>query len=601
MVVNKLTFLTYFCIVYMIMLIVIYFSKERIKNSENKVYVVMMIANVVGLVLQNLSAYFSYNYYKYPPFIAELVVKFYLVYFLIFGFLLLFYIMVNVNRENKYKVLNTGIAIMGVLSFIILFLHLDMHLDFENSIFYSTGTACNFTYVCGFLVSLIIVISMIINRKNLPRKKMIPLFAYLLLTLIAIIIQREYPDVMIVCYIESLVCFLMFHTIENPDMLMVEELTKAQTLSEKTSNEKSKFLYTISADIDNRISKIEGIYDDIRNAETKEEMDYYLDELKNNLIESRNMLRRTINISDLDVQHIQVTNNKYSVKLLLNSVYSLMKNNVKEGIDFRLNISNDLPEELYGDSIKVKQILASIISNSIKDTEKGSIELRASSVIKNNVCRLFLTVEDTGKGIDIFKQNEIMNDNNDLDKEEIVALDDMDLSLKVVRKMISIIGGTFIIDSNSYGGTTINLTIDQRIVENELSKEEEQIVKYSEALKNQKSCAIVTMNKDDLKVLKKAAKKENYKVSEFTVTKDVLDNIRNNVNYDLIIIDEFMEKIDARALSKKLKVEGYNGKLLVISKNKDIKGKKELLNEGFDNILYSPLDKKDVTSKIKLD
>ena len=599
MVVNKLTFLTYFCIIYMIMLIVIYFSKERIKNSENKVYVIMMIANVIGLILQNLSAHFSYNYYNYPAAVTEIIVKFYLIYFLAFGVLLLFYIIVNANRDNKDKVLNLGIALLGLISFIILLLPIDMHLDFDNQIFYSTGIACNFTYACGFGVSVIIIISMIVNRKRVPKKKMLPLFAYLLLTLVAIIIQRSNPDIMIICYIESLVCFLMFHTIENPDMLMVEELTKAQKLSEKTANDKNTFLYTISSDIEKRIDKIDSIYSNIINAKSEEESKYYLSELKENLDNSRNMLRRTIDISDMDAIHLQTTNNKYNLKLLLESVYSLKKKDINKDIDFRLNLSDDLPEELYGDSIKLKQILASILDNSIKYTDKGSVEFRVSSVIKNDVARLFFTVEDTGKGIDIFKQNEIMSDNHDLEKEEIESLDNMDLNLKVVRKMINVIGGTFAIDSNNYGGTTINITIDQRIVQNELSKEEEQIVKYSESLKNQKTCAVITADKNDSKFIKKYAKKYNFKVSEFNVTKNALDNIRNNIVYDIVIIDEFMEKIDARSLLKKLKDEDFKGKVLVISKNKDIKTKKELIDEGFDGIVYKPFDKKDLESKLK--
>ena len=599
MVVNKLTFLTYFCIIYMIMLIIIYFSKERIKNSENKVYVIMMIANVIGLILQNLSAHFSYNYYNYPAAVTEIIVKFYLVYFLAFGVLLLFYIIVNANRDNKDKVLNLGIALLGLISFIILLLPIDMHLDFDNQIFYSTGIACNFTYACGFGVSIIIIISMIVNRKRVPKKKMLPLFAYLLLTLVAIIIQRSNPDIMMICYIESLVCFLMFHTIENPDMIMVEELTKAQKLSEKTANDKNSFLYTISNDIENRIDKIEGIYSNIVNAKSKEESKYYLDELKAVLDSSRTLLRRTIDISDMDVKHLQTTNTKYDLKLLIDSVYSLKKKDIDKPIDFRVSLSDDLPEELYGDSIKIKQILSSVIDNSIKFTDEGSIELRVSSIIKNEVARLFFVIEDTGQGMDIFKQNEIMNDNHDLDKEEVESLDNMELSLKVIRKMINVIGGTFSIDSNNYGGTTISITLDQKVVHNALTKEEEKIAEYSEAVKNQKSIAIITLDKNDSKLIKKMVKRNNYKANEFDVTKNALDNVRNNVRYDAIIIDEFMEKIDARSLLKKLKDEGFDGKVIVISKNKDIKTKKELLDEGFDSIIYKPISKKDLISKIK--
>ncbi len=599
MVVTKLTFLTYFCIIYMIILLIIYFSKERIKNEENKIFVIMMVANIIGLFLQLLSAQCSYQYNTLPVFVSDFVIKLYLAYFIIFGLLMLTYIVILANKDNKDKVLTFSFALYLFATLIIFFLPMSVHLDLDNLIFYSYGPAVSYSFAVGGVTSVILVCLSVINRKQIPKKKMIPLFMYLIMAGIAIIIQKNNPELMIVCYIESLMCFLMFHTIENPDMLMVEELSKAQKLSEKTANDKNTFLYTISSDIEKRIDKIDSIYSNIINAKSEEESKYYLSELKENLDNSRNMLRRTIDISDMDAIHLQTTNNKYNLKLLLESVYSLKKKDINKDIDFRLNLSDDLPEELYGDSIKLKQILASILDNSIKYTDKGSVEFRVSSVIKNDVARLFFTVEDTGKGIDIFKQNEIMSDNHDLEKEEIESLDNMDLNLKVVRKMINVIGGTFAIDSNNYGGTTINITIDQKIVHNELSKEEEQIVKYSESLKNQKTCAVITLDKNDSKFIKKYAKKYNFKVSEFNVTKNALDNIRNNVNYDIVIIDEFMEKIDARSLLKKLKDEDFKGKVLVISKNKDIKTKKELIDEGFDGIIYKPFDKKDLESKLK--
>jgi CheY-like chemotaxis protein len=193
-----------------------------------------------------------------------------------------------------------------------------------------------------------------------------------------------------------------------------------------------------------------------------------------------------------------------------------------------------------------------------------------------------------------------MSNHDDLTKEEVNHLDDMNLNLKVVRKMISIIGGTFLIDGNKYYGTTINITIDQKMGELYQTKEEKQIESYSESLKNQKRCAIITENKSSIKVIKSVLKKQNYKVEEFNRAKDVLDILRNNEVFDLIFIDEYMDKIDARTFISKVKViENFKGKVIVISKVKDIKNKKELLDLGFKGIILEPVNKKEVQGKFE--
>ena len=75
MVVTKLTYLTGFCILFIVSLIIIYFSKERIKSEETLIYKIMIFTNLIGLLLQVASGILSYNYYSVPPFITSVVIK----------------------------------------------------------------------------------------------------------------------------------------------------------------------------------------------------------------------------------------------------------------------------------------------------------------------------------------------------------------------------------------------------------------------------------------------------------------------------------------------------------------------------------------------
>jgi len=584
-----------------ILIVILFFSKDKINSPETRIYGIMAVSGLIDTMLVTtilLIAYINYN--PTTLIIIKILNKIDFIHYVLWpslAFLYTFYI--SYNNINLYeKVKKIVIFLDIILIFIDFFLPIEAIK--ENNIMGIVGPGANFVYVIALVYIFLIFIMVLTNIKKGSKQKYIPLAVLVLLLIVASIIRVANPTLLIIPAILVYINLIMYFTIENPDVKMIEELTKAQKLSQDTTNEKSNFLYTVTEEINEELNKVEKIYNDVLELNPEEEIKEYMYDLKDVVNTSRTKIKQTIDISEMDNKHLQVTNNKYNVRLLFNSLYSSKKSEIIENIDFRMNISEDIPEELYGDSIKLKQIITTVLDNSIKYTNDGFIELRVSSIIKNDMCRLIIALEDSGSGINIYKQNEIMSNTGDLTKEEIESLDDMNLNLKVIRKMISIIGGTFTIDTNKYNGTTINITLDQKIYENEKSKEERQIEKYSEVIKNQKRVAIVSLNKNNIATIKNACKKSRLKVEEFNVTKNLLDLLRSNEKYVAIFIEEDMEKIDARSLLAKTKqIEGFNAKIFVITKNKEIRNKKELLSIGFTGIIYSPVEKKDIINKLE--
>ena len=174
------------------------------------------------------------------------------------------------------------------------------------------------------------------------------------------------------------------------------------------------------------------------------------------------------------------------------------------------------------------------------------------------------------------------------------------MNLKIVRKIINIIGGTFIIESSLDKGAKITVTLDQEIVDSNKGLIENKIDSYKNYYKDIKSIGVITENDKNVKVIKQIGKKNNYIVESFDMTKTCLDKIRDGEAFDTIVIDEDMDKIDARSfLDKVRKVDSFKGKVFVITKKKGIQLKKELKDYGFDAILIEPLDKKDVEVNFK--
>lgn len=587
---------------------IVYFSKEKINSKETKIYTYLLVLSIINLITELALCFNILLNFDINSFYNIILNRFFLITLFSWYTLFTYYsvgvcyyskdeLFGSIKAKKNYSIIKIISTMFLIISlFLILFLPIDM--VSEKSVAYTTGAAPNYILLLCIFYSIMIILSIMINKRNISYKKIYPFIALSGIFILMIFGRIFMPGILLNSFSVAFPTILMFFTIENPDLKMIEALSDAHLISEQTNDEKTKFLFDVTKDIENSLNKAEAVYNNIIELNPSPLIKEEINNLKKIIDVSRIRTKQTIDVSEIDSKKLRTINTKYNIKLLIDSLYLQLKKEVKPNVDFRLNISNGLPDELYGDSMKLKQILTTIINNSIKYTTNGFIELRINYIFKYNICRLIITVEDSGSGMNILKQNEILSNHEDLTEEEINNVDESNLNLKVIRKMINLIGGTLTIDSVNDKGTSVKVILDQKVVVAEMSKDEQNIEKYADSLKNKKRVAIISLN--NYKLIKKVVKSFDCLFEEYNVTLDCLTNIRNNVKYDLIIIDQNMDKIDAVSfLYKAKRVDGFNGKVIVISDAKDFKMKKELLDNGFDSILADPFSKEEVTNKIK--
>ena len=596
---NK-TLLIIFSLIYMFGLIFLYFSKSRLNNKENKVYKIMLIVNVIGLILQLLCDYVSFKYDVVSKIFSSFVFKAYLVYFIVFVNLMLLYLIILVFNKYERLLIKCDTVITFIESWIVCMAPYSLYRNVKTKTYYTYGLAINISFIFSAIVCIFMFVVLIVNHKKISKTKSIPIYLLIFSGLISAAIQHTYPDILIITSMESCICFLMYFTIENPDLKMLEEVTKIKEITEKTNEDKSSFLYHVTDEMNLVLNNVKIKLNNINKMNDISEIKHSLKEIDAIVDNSKKRVNATINISEMDSKELKVINNTYNIVNLLNGIVAYNRNKIKNNIDFRHDISNTIPDMLYGDSIKVKQIINSVIDNSIKNTSEGFIELRVSCIVKYDICRLIISVEDSGSGIDLVKQNKILSDNSELNVNEIKGKDDLIVNLKIVNKLINMIGGTLSIESLNNNGTIVNITLDQKIVQSDGSTLDEKLETYNKYMSDKKIIGVISENKDNVKVIKQIGKKNNYKVESFEMTKTCLDKVRDGEAFDAIVIDEDMDKIDARSfLDKVRKVDSFKGKIFVITKKKNIQLKKELKDYGFDAILIEPLDKKDVEVNFK--
>ena len=583
-------------LIYLFVLIVSYFSKSHLKTKENKYYSRLLIINFIGLLLEIICAVLG-NKLPDDAIICHFFTKLFMCFMTYFTLVITVYIysLCFEKKEDIFNKIKNVTYIAGAISTFIIFV-----LPIKTGNGFATGLACDYVYNIGTIAITASIITIFCHIKIVRIKKILPFLAFTLFNIIIVFIQRINPTVTLTTSMESIVLFIMYFTIENPDLKIIEELTKTQAITESSNAEKNKFIFSITNDIQDKINKLDKLYLEMSKSNSLDDIKEDLAKSKNIIDTARNKIRNTIDVSSIDLRNLNEVKNKYNPKLLFNTLYYSYQNKLDKNIDFRIIMEDNIPNELYGDSIKIKQIVSTLLGNSIKYTKEGFIELRVNSIIKDNVCRLLIVVEDSGVGIDVFKQREILNNHEELTNVEINNKDNLELNLKIIRKIINIIGGTFIIESSLDKGAKITVTLDQEIVDSNKGLIENKIDSYKNYYKDIKSIGVITENDKNVKVIKQIGKKNNYIVESFDMTKTCLDKIRDGEAFDIIVIDEDMDKIDARSfLDKVRKVESFKGKVFVLTKKKGIQLKKELKDYGFDAILIEPLDKKDIEVNFK--
>lgn len=580
-------------LIYLVVLIVSYFSKSHLKTKENKYYSILLIINFIGLLLEILCGILG-NKLPDDAIICHFFTKIFMCFMTYFTLTLTIYIysLCFEKNENVFNRIKNLTCIVGMLSTFIIFV-----LPITTGNGFATGLSCDYTYNVGTVAITASIITIFCHIKTVKMKKVLPFLAFTLFNIIIVFIQRINPTVTLTTSMESIVLFIMYFTIENPDLKIIEELTKTQAMTEASNAEKNKFIFSITNDIQDKIDKLDKLYLEMSNCNSLEIINEDLVKSKNIIDTARNKIRNTIDVSSLDVRNLNEVKNKYNPKLLFNSIYYNYKNKLDKNIDFRIIMEDNIPNELYGDSIRVKQIVSTLLGNAFKYTKDGYVEFRINSIIKSNICRLIIVVEDSGCGIDVFKQKEIISNHEELTNTEIINKDNLELNLKLVRKIINIIGGTFIIESGSTKGAKITVTLNQEIVTSNNDTIEN---KYKDYYNDIKYIGVISSNEKNVRVVKSIGKKNGDVVESFDMTKTCLDKIRNGESFNIVVIDEDMDKIDARSfLDKVRQVDGFKGKVFVIKKKKSINLKKELKEYGFDAVLINPLNKKDIEDNFK--
>lgn len=579
--------LNVYALIILVILEIIFLSKERQHKVEDNTYGSLLIVSIVTIffgLLLGMSVDGSFIYNKVNIILFN---KAYLIGLILTISIFTFYTFCisHIQFKDFKKIVKLCIMLCVINVFVIVVLPLDV--EIINDSIVTSGLAITYTYLIFGCLYFLLVILVLMDLKNIKNKKYIPVVLLIIEGIVITIIQIFNPSFNYIINPSTVLnCLVMYFTIENPDVKMLNELIENRKIIERSSEEKSIFLFKMSQGVKEPSKNIEKEitrYEEGKN--TKEKVDNIIQNIDRENGKINYLVNDVMGLTSFDGSKIKKVEGSYNIYSLLEDIKVRAKGYKKNDIDYTFTTVENIPKELIGDRVAIKQVLMSLIINAFNNTSKGYVHVDVNSITKYDVCRLVITIEDSGSGIEINKINEILNQEEELTNEEYLKLDKIDIDLPLSYKIIKSLGGTMYIRSEVGKGTSITITLDQYIIEDEDEKRSKRIEEYIKDKNSLGKILLVDDNEKEISKIKKYLNKKGYDVSLVMYGEEVIKRIKDKEKYDYIIIDDELETMSGISLLKELNKEKYKSKKIVILNKDKLFISDHYIEDGFNDYI----------------
>ena len=398
----------------------------------------------------------------------------------------------------------------------------------------------------------------------------------------------------------GLIFLLVFSVINTIRQIMYMEREKQKALLSNKS--KARFLANMSHEIRTPINAILGM-DAMILRETKDNSikEYALD-IQNASQSLLALINDILDFSKIESGKMELQPAEYDFSSMIHDIMNMITMKAeKKGLDMDLSIDENLPSRLWGDDVRIRQILVNILNNAVKYTNEGGVTLRVKGEVEdNNVC-LYFEVEDTGIGIKEENLAKIFAEYERVEDKKIRYIEGTGLGMSITTHLLSMMGSTLQVKSVYGEGSRFFFYLNQEIMDKEpignLEKRiQEQATEFSYEVSfraPQAKILVVDDNSINRRVFMNLVKQTEVSVDEASGGLPCLDMVAVN-QYDIIFLDHMMPDLDGIATLHKMRSwEDYPCKetpVVALTANA-ISGAREMyLEEGFDNFLSKPVN-----------
>ncbi len=593
---NKCMLLTFVSFLYVVLTIISFYSKDKVKLSDTTIYGRLLIITLISLICESvLSLFYGTGYW-----VREISMKAYLCCCIIWFNTLLYYLLTIVYKDtSKMSICLVVATLIECLGAIVL----GVTYAYEGELLmYSYGPAVNVSFAAGGIDIAIMLLILTFKFNTIKEKRVIPIVFFIVLMVLVVIAQKINPQYLIVNFAFGLVVSLMYHTIENPDIKLVEYEQREKEKVIAAANSKNEFLSNMAHELRTPLNAIVGLSDDIQTFDDKIFVDVKED--SKDLIYASNLLldiiSNILDASKIESGKLDVVETDYYAKRELANIAKLYEIKAKEkNLTYNFEMSESIPRVLFGDKLRILQIFNILLDNAVKFTSVGRVNV---SINWSEVTSyLSIRISDSGIGMSQEQVDNIMIDVDSLEVDKVYSNQGTGLNLIIAKKLAGILGGKLELESKEMAGTIVTLAIPQRIGSEEKLFELARLERadLSELNVKGKRILVVDDNPLNIKVLRRTIKDYGFDIEESHNGKDAIEKIELNNNYDVVLMDILMPIMNGEEAIKALKEkQNFNTPVIALTADAASGSSVKYTKMGFDDYIPKPFTREIVSQKL---
>jgi signal transduction histidine kinase/CheY-like chemotaxis protein len=419
---------------------------------------------------------------------------------------------------------------------------------------------------------------------------------------------REFNDIAAsssLVYVLGLM-FLLISVVVEAAVSMIR-VHSQKIIAVASGERKSEFLSLMSHRIRTPINTISGMAELIERETKSPDIKAYASSIRNAVRMLMSLINDMLDVDRSAKSKVELEVDEYNLAPLLVDCVSLLISRARQdGLDFENKVSKDLPSILYGDSVRIMQIITNVLTNAVKYTNRGTITFVAEKRYIDGKFNLCIIVKDTGIGIKPEDIGEIFNSYNRADEKENRHIEGTGLGLSITKRLVDAMGGQISVESVYGEGSTFTILLPQVVISDEpIGDLEEAIRKYTVNNATYKelfkaptaNVLVVDDNRMNIEVFVGLLKRTEIKIDSAGGGTEAIEKAKKK-KYDIIFMDHMMPEPDGIQTLHLLKNDymalSYATPVVALTANATPGAEKMYLKEGFVSYMSKPVDSEEL-------
>ena len=382
-----------------------------------------------------------------------------------------------------------------------------------------------------------------------------------------------------------------------------DKLRQEKIMAEKANRAKSDFLANMSHEIRTPINAVIGMNEMIlRESKDKQILEYAdnIDSASHNLL---SIINDILDFSKIESGKMEIDEHEYRLDELVHDVRNMINIKAEEKkLELVVTVDENLPNKLYGDDVRIRQIVINLLTNAVKYTREGSVKLEIGgrTGITDDRLNLEISVTDTGIGINKEDMSRLFDNFSRFDLSANRNIEGTGLGLAITHRLVTLMGGNIEVESEYGKGSVFTVYISQKVLDTErigsiVWRDHDGTLPGYVSVFTAPDAKILAVddNKMNLMVVENLLKPTKVKLTTCMSGEEALELVENN-RYDIILLDHMMPHMDGIETLKRMKTMMANmsreATIIALTANA-VSGVREMyLSEGFDDYMSKPID-----------